>query len=163
MALSPLYKEALLDALRDELRVAGFKKRGVVFHRVSADVVHLIALQSSIDSPGQIPQLTINLALWCKPLAARGTEPSVIAAVWRCRLGDVLPTKTDLWWTVPDKASLPKVARGMLADLKAHGIPALDLLPDSAALFALWRGGQSPGLAASEAQRYLAALANQPS
>lgn len=163
MPLAPTYKEELLNGLRDELRVAGFKKRGVVFHRVSADVVHLIALQSSIDSPGQIPQLTINLALWCKPLAAKGTEPSIIAAVWRCRLGDVMPTKSDLWWTVTDKASVPKVARGMLAEIKAHGIPALDRLPDSAALFALWRSGQSPGLAAPEAQRYLAALASQPS
>jgi hypothetical protein len=42
----------------------------------------------------------------------------------------------------------------MSAALKAHGIPALDRLPDLAALLALWDSGQSPGLTPAEARRY---------
>ena len=146
MSLPPAYKEALLEGLRDGLRTAGFKKRGAVFQRACGDVVHLIALQSSIDSPGQIPQLTINLAVWCKARAAAGSEPSIIAASWRCRLGDVMPAKSAVWWPLGSKEAVARAMREIAAALKAHGIPALDRLPDAAALDA-----------------YLAARAVQPS
>lgn len=146
MPVAPAYKDALLEALRDGLRAAGFKKRGAVFQRASHDLVHLVALQSSIDSPGQVPMLTINLAVWCKARAAPASEPSVMASAWRCRIGDVMPGKSSVWWPMPDKHAVPKAAREMGAALKAHGIPALDRLPDSPALDA-----------------YLAARAVQPS
>lgn len=163
MPLAASYRDAVVDALRDGLRAAGFKKRGSVFHRVSADVVHLVALQSSIDSPGQVPMLTINLAIWCKPLAAAGTEPSVIASVWRCRLADVMPAGSEVWWPIAGKDAVPRTAKAILGALKAHGVPALDVLPDSAALCALWRTGRSPGLGADAVARYLAAMERQPS
>jgi hypothetical protein len=146
MTLAATYREALLEGLRDGLRAAGFKKRGAVFHRASHDVVHLVGLQSSIDSPGQIPQVTLNLAVWCKARAAAGTEPTVIAAAWRCRLADVMPQGAKRWWPIAGKDAVPNAARELSAALKAHGIPALDRLPDAAALDA-----------------YLAARAVQPS
>jgi len=137
VSLSTPAREALLDALRDVLKGKGFRKRGAVFHRTCGDVVHLVGLQSSIDSAGQIPRVTLNLAVWCKRLADPGTEASVISAAWRWRLGDVMPGRADAWWLLPGKAAAPAVAKELAAALTAHGIPALDRVPDSAALLAL--------------------------
>ena len=150
------YKEALLTGLRDALKSAGFRKRGAVFHRASGDVVHLIGLQSSIDSTGQIPRVTINLAIWCKPFAERGTEPSVIASQWRCRLGDLMPARSDVWWTLSGKDAVAPAVREVAVALKAYGIPALDTLPDSASLLALWANGTSPGITLAQSRRYAA-------
>jgi hypothetical protein len=145
---------ALLTGLRDALKSAGFRKRGAVFHRASADVVHLIGLQSSIDSPGQIPRVTINLAIWSKPFAERGTEPSVIASQWRCRLGDVMPARSDVWWTLSGKDAVAPAVREIVLALKAYGIPALDKLPDCASLLALWANGTSPGITLEQSRHY---------
>jgi hypothetical protein len=154
MTAATISKDALLTGLRGVLKSQGFRKRDSVFHRPSADVVHLIALQSSIDSAGQIPRVTVNLAIWCKRLAAAGTEPAVLAAQWRCRIGDVMPPQSEAWWLLSGKPTVAPAISGMSAALKAHGIPALDRLPDLAALLALWDSGQSPGLTPAEARRY---------
>jgi hypothetical protein len=157
------YKEAFLTGLRDVLKSAGFRKRGAVFHRASGDAVHLIGLQSSIDSAGQIPRVTINLAIWCKPFAERGTEPSVIASQWRCRLGDLMPARSDVWWTLSGKDSVAPAVREVAVALKAYGIPALDKLPDCTSLLALWESGRSPGITLEQSQRYSAlAQAGRP-
>jgi hypothetical protein len=147
-------RDALVAGLRDALKSAGFKMRGAVFHRRSGDVVHLIGLQSSIDSPGQIPQITINLAIWCKRFAAAGTEPSVIASHWRCRLGDLMPVGSDVWWVLSGKASVARATQEITSALKAYGLPELDRLCDSAALLQLWASGRSPGITAAQAKRY---------
>jgi hypothetical protein len=151
-------RDALVAGLREGLKSAAFKKRGAVFHRSCGDVVHLISLQSSIDSPGQIPQITVNLAIWCKRFAAPGTEPSVIASHWRCRLGDLMPEGSKAWWVLSGKSSVALATQEIAAALIAYGLPELDRLRDSASLLRLWASGRSPGITPAQAARHAATV-----
>jgi hypothetical protein len=154
--------DLLLSDLRDLLKRVGFKKRGKVFHRPVGDVVHLVGLQSGSASTRLSTQLTVNLAVWCKRLAEPGSEPTVATSQWRCRLGDLMPSKEDAWFSLAGPRAGEGARGAIVAAVKAYGLPALDGLPDLAALKALWETGRSPGLTPEQAARHLAEL-NLPS
>jgi hypothetical protein len=153
-----VYRQAVLAALSAELRPLGYRKRGMVFLRELADVIHVVALQSSTQSTTASLRVTVNLGVWVPALADEAEHPGPWTAHWRERLGGVMPDSDDLWWTIDAPDAEPAVSAAMVVALRAYGLPALATLPNAAALLALWQNGRSPGQTAGAATRLAARL-----
>lgn len=151
MTIAAARIQTLLSSMRHLLKLRGFKKRGAIFHRPIGDVVHLISLQSSRSSTGDSARVTVNLAVWCKIFDDSGIAPSVWTAHWRERLGHEMPAKADVWWTISSDEGLASATSEIMIALESYGLPALDGLPSSASLLALWDSGVSPGLTRRQA------------
>jgi Domain of unknown function (DUF4304) len=147
-------RDTLISAVWAALRPRGFKKRGANFSKPVGDLVHLISLQSSTSSTRSDARVTVNLAVWCKLLDDSDAAPSVWTAHWRCRIGGLLLSSSDVWWPLTSDDSLAIAASEIIAALEAYGIPALNRFPTAAALLALWDSGESPGLTRAQVIRY---------
>ena len=151
-------KTRLLTQMAELLRPAGFRRLGQSFSRPTRDVAHLIGLQSSQGSSTHHLRATVNLAVWVPALAEEGARPNIWSSPWRARLGSLTDHPADIWWEASDAATAAAAERDLLGMLRLYGIPALDQIPDLAALLAIWDSGRSPGLTAVERERYLAEL-----
>jgi hypothetical protein len=154
MTVAATLREELISALWQLLKPSGFKKRGAVFQKPVADVIHLISLQSSVSSTQDHARVTVNLAVWCKAINNAGPNPTVWSAHWRQRIGKLMPAKADLWWSLDSNEATSTARTEIVAALKVYGLPALEKLADSASLLTLWDTGISPGLTELQARQY---------
>jgi hypothetical protein len=157
------YKKTILTTLASALLPARFRRRGATFVRRSADVLHLVQLQSSQKSTEKAAIVTVNLGVFSTVVEmARGgsiTAPTEADCHWRQRLGFVMPAGRDIWWEADTAATAMKVGAELAGTVSVHGLPALDELASTAALVRLWQSGASPGLTGRQRRDYLAALA----
>ncbi len=156
------YKATVLEAMSEVLRPAGFRKRGLVFHRSVADVVHLVSLQSSQASTAVAVRLTVNVAVWV-PGLARARDPDIWSAHWRQRLGHLMPEPRDRWWRISCESDALSASCQIRMAIAGYAVPALDALSSSEALVSLWQSGRSPGLTRAQAERCLRELTTPPS
>ncbi|MCG3134332.1 MAG: hypothetical protein HMLKMBBP_01637 [Planctomycetes bacterium] len=140
MSTAPL-KARVLDSMAAVLRPAGFRKRGSVFERSVANVVHLVSLQSSASSTVRACRVTVNLAVWV-PRLHPTRNPDVWDSPWQQRLGSVMSEPGDRWWPLESDASADSAADEIRSALTRFGLPALDALSSESALLELWRSGK---------------------
>jgi hypothetical protein len=151
-------KTRILAGLADLLQPLGFRRRGQIFDRPSSDVVHLIGFQSSQTGTAQLARVTLNLGIWVPALSDREARSSVWDAHWHERLGHLTDHQADQWWEVSNDASAAATTHEICSQLLLFGIPALEKIPDSTALLAVWDAGMSPGLTKLQRERYKVAL-----
>jgi len=164
--MSPIeFRAPILDCLKAMLRPLGFEGSRASFSRVSEDVVHLIDVQGSRANTAGDARFTVNVGVFASELVYPDvrdeTKPSISVAHWRTRLGFLSPESTDLWWSVRDTVEAQSVAAEMVSCVTAYALPALAKLPNLAALVALWRSGNSPGITEHQRQEYLTRLGIQ--
>jgi hypothetical protein len=145
---------AVVTAMHAALKPVGFRKRGLVFERPINDVLHLVQLQKSVSSDARRVKATVNLAIWLPALApiraGRPDSPTIAAAPWRERIGQLL-AREDVWWTISSMNDAHDVGALVAGALRDVALPVLDGLSSAAAVRRQWEAGASPGL--TEKQR----------
>ena len=158
MTTAPL-KARVLDAMSSVLKPAGFNKRGSVFQRPTANVVHLVSLQSSASSTALRCRVTVNLAVWV-PRLYPTRKPDVWDSPWQQRLGLVMPEPRDRWWQVESDPTAEAAGVEIRTALTCFALPALDALASESALLDLWRSGK--GTTAGRAANLVRILGGDP-
>jgi hypothetical protein len=164
MNLESLFQAALRETIQPLLKSAGFSKKGAVFRRTTAEVVHVIAIQKSRRSTAASIEFAVNLGVASKLLLDReGVDPAKVRADechWWRRLTDA-DTESDSWWTVDGSESARRAADTVRQILHDRALPLFATLSSDGVLRDLWLAGKSPGL--TEVQRLvnLAVLTSQ--
>src|SRR3569623_3233665 len=138
------FKQQILAAVTEVLRPAGFQKKGTLFTRDFADVVHLVTVQAGVGSTADSVRTTVNLGVWV-PALAPDEKPDIWAALWQVRLGFLMPEKRDVWWEAASDDEAGAVAERIAGAIREFGLPALSRLAERRALLHQWKTGEAPG------------------
>ena len=115
----------------------------------------MVEVQGSSSNGADDASFTVNIGVFVPALVYADvrefTNPSIAAAHWRMRLGDLSPPGRDLWWRVISLVDAEAAAEEICELIKGSALPALAQLPDLTSLASVWRSGHSPGL--TERQR----------
>jgi len=150
------------------LRAAGFKRERNHFHRVVPGLIHGIAFQGSQWGTLSDGSFTINLVVTSALLsrAVSGlplpSNPATANPPIRVRLGHLMPSKTDSWWSVGADTDLDVLAKRVAECLRQFAMPFFESVLDENSLLNLLReGGDLPFDTREEALMVHAILAAQ--
>jgi len=123
----------LLVELNRELRPFGFRRRGQSFARQSSECWQVVNVQLSRFSPQNEKSLTVNIGVHSKTvLHFRGKDSSKPPLYYACpisfRIGWLMQTTSDKWWTVRDEISGQMALTEIDEVLQSKGLPFLDVL-----------------------------------
>jgi hypothetical protein len=110
MASADLLFQRLLKELRPVLAEHGFRRKSQNFVIESSDCWGVINFQKSLYSlPGK-KTFTVNVAIAAKRILRFQGEPADTPPLyykchWEIRLGQLIPGRSDQWWTLSDAAS----------------------------------------------------------
>ncbi len=161
---------AISKELERHLKPEGFTRRGQVYRLPApSGSVAVVQIFKSRRSTPEKMLFTVEVGIINGVLAATrytgvGTgdmsKADVLRAHWRCRLGHLMPLRTDAWWSVETKSEIPAVVEGIAEALKAHALPVMLPLLDPSALMTLWREDRGPPgfITPFEQQRFLSIL-----
>ena len=133
----------------------GFRRKGQLSTRHANGLVNMMGVQSSTSSTSVQATVTVNLAIWCEALAH--VRPSIWDVHWRMRIGEVMPNRSDVCWSL-NRANASVTALQVADAVTRYGIPTLDRISTPTDLRTLWVAGSSPGLTAMQRSRYLIGL-----
>lgn len=85
-------------------------------------------------------------------------RPSIEDCHYTVRLGELLPDRTDKWWTLRATREDEKIKRELIDLIMTAAVPRLEVMSNDQALRDLWLSGNAPGLTALERLRYLSIL-----
>jgi hypothetical protein len=156
------FTQPILVALNACLEPRGFTKSGSTFRLRTEDTICIVSLQSSTSSTSLFAKVTVNLGVHIPALqdAERPeTNPSVWSTHWRERIGNLMPDKSDVWWSIQTTAEADIVASEIAQCVEKFALPALAEISTVSALRKLWQSGSSPGLTEVERVRHLQDLA----
>lgn len=144
-----------LKSLNPTLQQAGFSQRHSYFRRRVHENWTLLNFQRSSSSTAHAPKFTINLGVYSSVLATvfpsfrMRSDPTVkpleIDGHWRVRVGQLLPTPIDTWWSFTAESLAPCI-EDVQYHLTTYAIPALQQYRSDAALRELWTTGSRLGL-----------------
>jgi hypothetical protein len=150
----------ILSEMYGTLKPRGYRKRGQLFEKGAAEVVHLVGLQKSLSSTAQAVKVTVNLAIWLKSLAPVRAgipdKPNIWAAHCMYRIGSLSPEKQDHWWWVTNESEAQAAAQVICSWLRLYALPVIEAVQTETDLLALWRQGICPGLSEFQMKNYLA-------
>jgi len=145
------------------LKPHGYSKNGATFRLRSSEIVRIISLQSSMDSTSVLAKVTVNLGVHIVALQdpqRPEKNPSVWSTHWNHRIGDLMPEKNDVWWSIHNAAEAVSVATEITRCVEQYALPALAQVTSVQALRQLWESGRCPGLTEGQRIRYLQELAD---
>jgi hypothetical protein len=131
------FKTMMRDEIAPALRELGFKGSGQRFELPNQDFWALLGFQKSVWSDSAELRFTINVtvasrAAWAAARKSRTYLPERPSAntyygdfTWQARIGQLAPTKADLWWTVKGGKSTRAVADEVVAAIRERALPAL--------------------------------------
>jgi hypothetical protein len=115
----------------------------------------LLHFQRSSSSISSTPHFTINLGVYSSVLATvfpsvrMRSNPTIKPLEpdghWRTRIGQLLPTPKDRWWSFTAESLAPCIA-DVQYHLTTYAIPTLQQYSSDAALCELWTTGSRLGL-----------------
>ena len=148
------------------LKEAGFKRQGNHLHRNVGDVVHAIHFQASQWGSAAAGSFTVNLVVtspfvyttWSgRPFPS---NPASTLFPVNTRIGSMLPSRKDLWWTVADSTDLAHLSREVTAAILGYGMPFFEQFTSKEAMLTRLRHGKGlPGLTKPQALLVHAILA----
>lgn len=156
----------LKACLANRLSPLGFTAEGDGMWRRVHDTLILLEVQKDLKrSTKEAILFTINVGISVNALRAEsgGTAPAssearIERSHWRERLGRLLPTGSDVWWTVRDEQTAQLLCDEISAALTEHVLPQVEQIASSDALVRLWREDKGRGLTEYERRSNLAAL-----
>lgn len=148
------------------LKEAGFKRQGNHLHRSVSDVVHAIHFQASQWGSIDAGSFTVNLVvtspfvytIWSgRPLPS---NPASALFPVNTRIGSMMPSRKDVWWSVTDSTDLNHLSREVTAAVLEFGVQFFEEFPNKEAMLTRLRRGKGlPGLTKPQARLVHAILA----
>ena len=155
-------KLPILTAVHAVLKPLGYRKSSATFQRAIGDVVHIVELQGSNANAADDASFTVNIGIFAPALVYEDvrefTKPSIPVAHWRMRLGELSPSRQDLWWRVTSLVDAEAAALEICDLIERSALPALAQLPDLTSLASVWKSGRSPGLTERQCTELLSRL-----
>lgn len=134
----------LLEVIAQVLAAEGFARQGQTFHRRQGKNWQVINFQKSVASSADRVVFTINLGIASARLSAffggkdTKRKPKSDDCQWRKRIGQLLPERQDVWWTIDASASVEGLILEILAAISRYALPALERYASDEALRDLW-------------------------
>ena len=119
--ISKLIDAVIRQGLANSLRIDGFRKYGRTFVRQIADAAQIVNVQASQGNYDGRGQFTLNLGVYFPAVARRrgivasGMYPKEYESTLRVRIGELMPTRSDLWWEIHNWAQISELA-GVVAN-----------------------------------------------
>lgn len=113
------------------LKSEEFRKLGRTFHRPNGEVIQVVNFQTSWLNTPALAEFTVNLnvvlpffhEMWTgRPLPR---NPGSAAEICSFRLGQLLPEKTDKWWTVTPSTDCAFLSCEIAEIIRSVGLPLL--------------------------------------
>jgi hypothetical protein len=113
------------------LKENGFSKKGRNFHKAAGEAIQVVNIQADKWNQGYTGQFTINLGVYFRAISEI-SERSIVDGLpkeYDCtivnRLGFLMPTQDDKWWSLGDGVEDEQVASDVADALKECGLPWL--------------------------------------
>lgn len=161
MPTEPTAASVLLAASKvigARLASSGFKRERLKFIRRANEIVSLIELQSSRSSTRTDATYVINCGVVCRALFEPGSSFFWTECHWRERVNDA--AGVERWHAVRATDDPKEIADRTYDIVKAEALPRLERLQTNAALAALWKSGEGPGLTDGQRLRSLGQLSH---
>lgn len=142
----------LVGRIAPVLKGHGFSRKGLTFYINRDGNYGLINFQKSTKSNSDMIIFTINIGVISRRLLQffsaeqRSTDLFVDNCHWRERIGFMLPTRQDKWWTIEANTSTEHLAEELCEYIVSLAIPEINKYIEDEALRDLWLSGRSPGL-----------------
>jgi hypothetical protein len=139
----------ILTTMYRVLKPAGFSRRGRAFFRPVGDVVQIVNFMSNDKSTRDWLQCWVRVGVFSPMLHAKMyelgdlwmeiTSPRPADAQWsKGLLGEIVPSR-DVWWDIRSDAEATAASKEIAELLEHDGLPALERVRSTQALYALWR------------------------
>lgn len=115
------------------LKPLGFRKSGTTWIR-AMEWKYVINVQLSRWNSADEAQFTVNLGILIEPLHTAAESLPLKGALKeydcdvRARIGQLLPTKQDMWWTVRPDSDSESLADDVFMNIELHALPWFERL-----------------------------------
>ncbi|MDE2408036.1 MAG: DUF4304 domain-containing protein [Xanthomonadaceae bacterium] len=152
--IARLIDHAIKGAPATLLKAQGFTRAGHDFHRMRGDLIDVVNFLSSVAERRREGRLTINVGIYSQRtnealLRKPQPRPHEYDCALRSRIGELLPSGIDKWWTVDPETDSAKLATELSIAVELAGLPWLEGIEDLPALSAQLAGTPSLEAAAS--------------
>lgn len=152
------YKMIILQKLKDNLCLKGFKKNGSNFKLTTNDLTYYIGLQSSQSSTASVLKITINTEIASAAISKIDdiSIPVQHQRHYTRRIGNYLSPPSDLWWTIESTESAELAASEIISLLEKLVLPNFDSLKSIEDMVSLWLSKNGYfGITEGQRKRYL--------
>jgi len=134
-------QEAFAALMRDHvgpvLRARGLRGSAGTYVVPAKDHWASVGFQRSVHSDRSAVAFTVNLTVaskhaWAEmrtrlPYLPGRPAPNTIygASIWQHRIGRLLPSGEDMWWTVGPKTNLSSLAASVVGAIETYALPAI--------------------------------------
>ena len=131
------YDEMVREGLRPSLKALGFQGSGTTFTWPSRSHFSQLGLQKSQFSDRDALRFTVNVTIadrssWeaartVRPYLPKKPAPSTFYGdyIWQRRIGALMPSGEDTWWTISAGDDWRPVAEEVLGAVRTHALPEL--------------------------------------
>lgn len=146
------FRELVTKMIASCLKGRGFSRKGLTFYINQHENYGLINFQKSTKSNSDVVIFTVTVGVVSRRLLRffsseqRSANLLVDDCHWRERLGFLLPSRQDKWWTIDANTSITYLAEEISDYITALAIPKLNEYVRDESLRDLWLSGHSPGL-----------------
>lgn len=137
MTAQDAYNSVLRDVVAPALREMGFKGSGKLYRLDDEKCWARLGFQSSVSNSAERVKFTVNLLVsdkdaWTRSRDERPYLPEVPSPnvsygqpVWWERIGALMPSGRDQWWTITNPRVASNVALEVVAAVRDFALPAL--------------------------------------
>lgn len=133
------FRSMIRDEIAPALRTLGFRGSGAVYELPDEHFWRLVGFQKSRSSDRSEVRFTVNLTRadrmrwlaalesnpWLGPKPSGNADYGLPDVVEVTRLGQLMPGRQDVWWTVGASATTGDVSRRVVSALEVYGVPWL--------------------------------------
>ncbi|MGN9906378.1 DUF4304 domain-containing protein [Phytohabitans sp. LJ34] len=136
-SVQDVYRAMLRDRVAPGLRALGFKGSGARYRLDDEECLAQLGFQSSAYNTSASLSFTLNLSVVSRlvwesarreqPYLPTSPSPNVFYGtyVWQRRIGQLMPTQSDLWWDLEHDADPAAVADAVVTAVHDYGLPAM--------------------------------------
>lgn len=154
-AIGASINEIVKHGVAPALTAAGFERQARAFHRRRGEGIDVVTVQPSKWNARGEGKFTVNLGIYFPAVERLLSPEPVIEAPGdgnchaRRRLGQLMPTENDHWWSIDKRTDLRALSAEVEAGLTAFGLPWFESVPDVRAAVSLLEAEESYYIAAA--------------
>ena len=167
MEAKKLFNDMLSWIITPSLKKAGFTKAKQSFYYLYEGNWGIIDFQKSTKTDPSTVVFTVNAGIVSNRILnflaqiEPNKKPDIWDAHWRVRIGYLMPSNTDLWWTIEDGTNITNLGQTILDNIINFGVPEIRKFIKDESLRDLWLSGKSPALTDFQRLMYLCVLLKQ--